>query len=144
MKGAAVLAISLLWNAGSTAGEVSFVTACEGAVKQRLLAPSTYHFVKASEDKEAVSFDAYFAKSGYPESVQKLMRLTAKDTPVRLVASIEYVSSSAAGVPVRSRSRCTYESLGQPSLSDETGKLMVEIDGKSNTQWLAERSAARR
>lgn len=115
----------------------NMVNACEDALKERLKAPSTYQRIKVTETQQNITFDQYFAANNESPAVQQFLRAMAKQPPVQLIAFIEYDAANAFGTPLRSISKCTYNTL-DPTRSTDS-KHLVKIDGKSNTQWLVDR-----
>lgn len=137
----AILVASLLWCENALAGEFPFVAACEEAVKERLVAPSTYRRIKLTEARERITFDELLAGEA-SENVKKLMRRAATREPVRMVALFEYDATNAHGVPIRLKSRCTYETASDPDFDVETARGLVKIDGKHVSGWPSEGAAS--
>ncbi len=115
--------------------------ACEAALKDTLLAPSTYHRIGVTETTEVLSLDAYFRLEDEGESVEAFIRQT-HDHAVRSVALFEYEAANAYGTPLRLFAKCTYDSLD----GDASGahQLTVRIDGKTSTERLKDAIERRR
>lgn len=129
MKRAVVL-LALLWGMGvARASEFPFVAACEEALKEGLIAPSTFHLVKLTQRMDRITFDELLAEFD-SENVKKLMRATATRDPIRMVALIEYEAMNAHGVPLRLKSKCTYETARDSDVDLEEAKGLVKIDGR--------------
>lgn len=119
----------------------SMVAACESAILENLIAPSTYRRISVTERKIALTFDQYFsARSGESKSVQDFERGMAKEPPVRLIAVLEYDAANSFGVPIRTLSECSYDALN--SRDAAPSKHLVKLDGKTNLDRLTDRVKA--
>lgn len=128
MKRAAIVMALLLWSGTCPAGGFPFVAACEEAIKSRLIAPSTYHRIKLSEDREPITLDQLVAGID-DDNAKKFVRQAATREPVRQIALIEYDAMNAHGVPLRAKSRCIYESATDFDIEVEKAKRLVKVDG---------------
>lgn len=126
-RGLIVLAL-LLWSGSCSAAGFPFVAACEEVIKSRLIAPSTFHRIKLAEDREPITLEQLVAGMD-DDAAKKLVREGATRAPVRLVALIEYDAMNANGVPLRAKSRCTYESATDFDLDVDKAKRLVRVDG---------------
>lgn len=126
----AVVVVAVVLSANCKAAGFPFVSACEAALKERLVAPSTYRRIKVTEGREQITFDELLA--GFGENAKKLMRVSATREPVRMVAIFEYDAMSANGVALRLKTRCTYETASDPDFDVDTARGLVKIDGEYN------------
>lgn len=134
---AAALATALgIYGSRDMLASNTMINACEDALKERLKAPSTYRRIKVTESQQSITFEQYFAASNDSPAVQSFLRSMAKQPPTQLMTFIEYDAANAFGTPIRSISKCTYNTL-DPTRSTDS-KELVEIDGKSNTRWLVD------
>lgn len=128
MKRTLIVTMLLLWSGSCSAGGFPFVAACEEVIKSRLIAPSTYHRIKLTEDREPITLDQLVAGLD-DDNVKKFFRQTATREPVRQVALIEYDAMNAHGVPLRGKSSCTYDSATDFDLDVDQAKRLVKVDG---------------
>ncbi len=127
----------------------SFEAACEDVIKERLLAPSAYKRVSVDRSDHRMTRDeyvAYLQTSDDPEVVKKA-NLKSFDEgnykPTTLRAYIKYDAPNAYGTPIRGTSVCEYFSdSGNESHDRGFYRLVVEVDGDSQTDWLVKRVKA--
>lgn len=120
--------------------EDKMTSACEEAIKQRLAAPATYKRISVSSQVEPIS-RADLEHSLLDVSKERrnleLMRFDeGSRIPKRHTRIIVSDAANGFGVPIRATSACTYVS---PDDKPDPSWVLVEIDGKTNTQWAISR-----
>jgi hypothetical protein len=123
---------------GCLDGESAFVRACELALVERLKSPSTYRRVEATVAREPLGLDDYFAGRDDGPAVRKFAEQQGLK-PIRVLALVEFEVENALGVSVLSLATCSLDTRdGDPSAASP---MLVRIDGKTWTEWLADRAA---
>lgn len=112
--------------------ESGFVKACEAALQDRLKSPSTYKRINLVQTVEPLTVNEY-AKGD-----QKIFDFYMKSErkPVRHIVLFTYDASNSFGVPIRNVAKCSYDTIDGEKPVDS--KELVEIDGKTNIEWLTE------
>lgn len=112
--------------------EGRFVKACEAALQDRLKAPSTYKRINLIRLDETLTANEY--ARGDQDVFDKWIKSEKK--PVRHTAVITYDAANSFGVPIRGIAKCSIDTAPDK----EPSGLMedIEIDGRSNMDWLAE------
>ena len=111
------------------------VQTCEKAIKERLVAPSTYQRIGVDESRRTITFAEFFADPlrAVPESTRKFMVEVARVPPVQYVALIDYQAQDSIGAIIRERATCTFYSLDGSDAPTRT--YWVKIDGEYNRVW---------
>ena len=121
--------------AGCNPFESSFIKTCEAALKDTLLAPSTYRRVVATESRSPIPLALYLAQENKSEAVKKFLR-QQNTTATRFVVVFEYDAANAYGTPLRLSAECSYDTTGDdPSSAHE---FTVRINGKTKNDRMAD------
>lgn len=126
----------LIFCTGCWSAESKFAAACEKALKETLISPSSYKRISTVSAKEPMSVDDYFkTQPERSENVRALLK-SANSTAWRYSLLVEYDASNSMGVLLRSKAVCTDEVLGdQPPTDNE---MIVKVNGKTTTDRIVE------
>jgi hypothetical protein len=92
--------------------EDPFNAACEEALRQKLVAPSTYQRVDLRRSETSVRLVDYFLDlPKWPSLEEQADYQRRYDHAVRWVADIDFDASNRLGVPLRDTAHCTYITL---------------------------------
>ncbi len=126
------------------------VTACETALKERLLAPSLYRRIEIDERKMPTNHESYEARlvkrgqrdpSFTDEEIKdRLRRFDAGlSNPIVFALFIKYDSPNIYGTPIRYHAACGY--LDDPEDHSEPKWDNVEVNGKTDNEWSDSKAA---
>lgn len=138
------LMIATLLLSGCNDSDSKMVTACETALKERLLAPSLYKRIEIDETKMSADHESYEARlvkrgqrdpSFTDEKIKDRLRRFDKglSNPVLLAVFIRYDSPNIYGTPIRYHAVCGY--LDDPEDYSEPTAYNVEVNGKTDNEW---------
>lgn len=139
-----VVLASLPLLAACSEGRSALLVACETAIQERLLAPSTFRVVSVRETSRVLSADEYLTKAGIIAWGRDAIEagIASNDPPQLLEARIEYDAQNAFGVPLRSVDVCAYVA-DNTFMVGRASSALVEINGQRYTDWLVAQSQGR-
>lgn len=144
---AAAICGASLFFVTTNATEARFLLACDGAIKDRLKAPSTYKRISSSFHIQSLNIDQYeklfiedlgSATDMYQVDLINRQIENAKKKQFPLELATAYITSEAKnsfGVPIRNNFYCRKVKQGKDW---QLTKDSVEIDGQTNLEWAIE------
>lgn len=144
------LMTATLLLSGCNDSDSKMVTACETALKERLLAPSLYKRIEIDERKMPTdhgSYEARLVKRGQrdpsftDEEIKDRLRRFDKglSNPIVFALFIKYDSPNIYGTPIRYHAVCGY--LDDPEDHSEPTQYEVEVNGKTVNEWSESKEA---
>ncbi|MDB5586195.1 MAG: hypothetical protein JWP26_1165 [Devosia sp.] len=143
VAGALAATTALVMGGGiSNLFDSAMLKACEGSLKQRLAAPSTYARIDLAETATPLTADqwATLAKAQGNRSasiiefyVQEIGAGTVR--PRLFTVNLTYDADNGFGVPLRSYAQCTY--LADQGDASGVNDSTVAVDGLTYTSWLS-------
>jgi hypothetical protein len=110
------------------------VSACEQAIQGTLRAPSTYRRIALTETSEVFPLEDYLAADKYDsDSVKEVYRKVGYK-PVKRTMWVEYDAANGYGVPIRTRTECSYISLNGDF--SNVSEMLVKLNGKDRVDRL--------
>lgn len=143
------MAATLLLS-GCNDSDSKMVTACETALKERLLAPSLYKRIEIDERKMPADHESYEARlvkrgqrdpSFTDEEIKDRLRRfdIGLSKPIVFAVFIKYDSPNTYGTPIRYHAVCGY--LDDPEDHSEPTQYKVEVNGKTDNEWSESKEA---
>lgn len=133
-----VAAAYAVFCAGCSFSDSPLTTACEGRVKNILLAPTTYRRVELKEWSETLTPGQWLGKRGSAHWEEDKKRRSEMERdgvqPAEFFSRLSYDADNAFGVPIRASVLCSYLSES-PSMRD-VPFWTIKIDGKTYAEWL--------
>ncbi len=137
--------LPLLVGGGCGLFEAKIVTACENVIKKRLRSPSGYRRVDITRSEKALDRADYYNYLYARESSSPLRDKLNKQfergevKPVTYTVHITYDAPNAFNAPIRGASVCEYTS--EQGSDGGATDANVEVDGKTQLQWLTDQLA---
>lgn len=144
------LMIGALLLSNCNYSDSKMVKACETALKERLLAPSSYKRIEIDERKLTTNHELYEARlikrsqrdpSFTEENIKDHLDRFDKglSNPIVFAVFIEYDSANIYGTPMRYHAACGY--LDDSGDSTQATEYTVEINGKIVDEWRQSKEA---
>ncbi len=139
-----VVAMSFLlpFLSGCDFFDTKIVTACEAALKERLLSPADYKRIEISRFEKVLNGAEYLASLQdlklSPAIIQRDMRDfdAGKMKPAQINIFIKYDAPNSFGVAIRNSAVC--EDISLTGDGSDSSKFSVKINGKTGTEWILE------